>query len=190
MESMSSSKSSLGDRIMGILTYKAPIYREVADDTTATGQAVTIVIAMAVLTAILRGGIAAAQGSSGGSPIGAAIGALLSTLIGWVISALVLAWVSTTFFNGKTNTSEMLRVTGFVAIFDIVQIIPFIGPLIAGILKLVGYLIGIREAAEITTTQAVGVAIITFVVYLAVALLLTLCALPFFFAGAALSNPL
>src|SRR5207248_2792494 len=114
MESMSRSRS-IGDRIMGILTYKAPTYREVAEDTTATGQAATIVIVMAVLTAILGWAITAARGSGAGSPIGTAIGNLLGTLIGWLVSAWVLAWVSTTFFNGKTNTGEMLRVTGFVA---------------------------------------------------------------------------
>jgi hypothetical protein len=183
------SSSSITDRIMGILTFKAPTYREVAEDPKATGEAATIVIVMAILSAILSWAITSARGVSAGSPIGSAVGSLLGTLIGWLVGAWLLAWVSKTFFQGRTNTSEMLRVTGYIAVFDIVQVIPIIGPFIAGILHLIGYIIGIREAAEVTTSQAIGIAIIVVVILLAIALVLAICALPFIFAGAVLSSP-
>ncbi|MFL5732057.1 MAG: YIP1 family protein [Chloroflexia bacterium] len=188
MESTRSS-SSFTDRLIGILTFKAPIYREVAEDPAATQQALIVVVVSAILSALLYGGSTAATG--GRYPIFNALGALFGTLIGWAIGAWFLSFVATKFFNGRTNFQEMLRVTGYVAVFDILFGIPIIG-FLAGILHLVGIVIGIREAAEITTTQAVGVGIITVVllcvVLLVFAILLGLCLAPFAIAGAMFSS--
>src|SRR5689334_13487631 len=121
-----SASSSMMDRLMGIITFKAPVYREVAEDTTATGQAATIVIAVAIVTGLVSGVIANSAGT--GTLIGTLLYTVISTLIGWVLGAWLLAWVSKQFFNGKTDTGEMLRVTGFAGVFNLLQIIPIIGP--------------------------------------------------------------
>lgn len=180
--------NSITNRIMGIVTLKAPTYKEVAEDPKATGEATTIVIATVVIVGILNWLISSAQGVSGGKLLTNVLGGVLGTIIGWVVVSWVLAWVATTFFQGKTNFGEMLRVMGYISIFDIIGVIPIIGWLIAGILRLIAYIIGIREAAEVTTTQAIGIAIIAVVVWLAVFFVLLLCALPFIFVGAVLGN--
>src|SRR5207245_2204284 len=104
---------------------------EVADDTTATGQAATIVIVVAIVSAIITGLLESTR--SGGSVIGVAIVAVINILIGWLVGSVLLAWVSKQFFNGKTDTGEMLRVTGYASIFNILQVIPVIGGIIGSI---------------------------------------------------------
>jgi hypothetical protein len=94
----------------------------------------------------------------------------------WYVSAFLLATVAKA-FGGKTDTNEMLRVTGYVYVFNLVSLLvvfSFFSPLlvcitgpigfIALILSLIGYVIGIREAAEFSTGNAVITALIVAVV--------------------------
>ncbi|MBI5300511.1 MAG: YIP1 family protein [Chloroflexi bacterium] len=164
------------DRIMGVVTLKAPTYREIADDQNATGQAAIIVVVMAFFSAIVGAIILVATSSmlppeaaaSAGSPIGAAFRTLINQIIGWFVGAWVIAFVSKTFFGGKTNTGEMLRVFGYTQVFGILNIIPCLGTIAALVLSLVAAVIGIREASEFDTTKAVLTAIVAFVVLLIV----------------------
>jgi len=79
--------------------------------------------------------------------------------------------------GGKTDTSEMLRVTGYVEVFSLVGVLSVLGLItpallcvvgiigfIAAILRLIGYVIGVREAAEFSTTNAIITAVIAAVV--------------------------
>ncbi len=169
------------DRIMGVITLKAPIYRQIADDKTATGQAAIIVV-IAQLIRGFFGGLVQLNGQTGAmnvSIVGAIVGAIVAVIIGliaWVVAAWVLAFVAKQ-FGGKTDTNEMLRVTGYVEIFSIVAVlnILLIGgsalacvvglvSLIVAILKLIGYIIGVREAAEFSTGNAIVTAIIAAIV--------------------------
>lgn len=169
------------DRIMGILTLKAPTYRQVADDPNATTPA-AIITAIAALIGGLGQGLVTTDAQ--GLPVmrdigGAIIFAILTivmTFIIWFIGAWVLAFVSK-WFGGKTNTQEMLRVTGYVNIFGIVGVLtllalalPALGCLVGlvtfviAILRLIGFIIGVREAAEFSTGNAIITAIVAVVV--------------------------
>ncbi len=163
------------NRIIGILTLKAPVYREVAEDQNATGQAAIIVIIMSLFSGILGGVIFGAVGSSlppgtvpAGSPIGFAIRTIISNIISWLIGGWVFAFVSTTFFGGRTNTGEMLRVFGFTQIFRILSIIPCLGDLIGLILSVIGAVIGIREASEFDTTKAILTGVVGLIILIIV----------------------
>jgi hypothetical protein len=178
------------NRIMGVLTLRAPVYREIADDTTATGQAGIIVAIVAVINAIL--GAAAASiansalvqiGTQQGfmlpmlSPLGAGVNAFISAFIGWLIGSWVLAFVARQFFQGRTDTQEMLRVTGYTSVFTIVGavlgLIPCVGVIAAvaaAVLQLIGNVIGIREAAEVHTTRAILIAIVAAVIVFIISL--------------------
>lgn len=52
--------NSLVDRLMGIITFKAPVYREVAHDEAALGPAAIIVAAVTLLVGIFSGLLGAA----------------------------------------------------------------------------------------------------------------------------------
>jgi hypothetical protein len=160
------------ERIMGVAMLKAPIYKSIAEDKTATTPAAIIVVVMAIIGGILGAisiGIAGsfvtdpAQLAQLGSPVGTAIKTIVSAIIGWLIGSWVFAFVAG-LFGGKTNTSEMLRVFGFTQIFQILGIIPCIGGIAALVLSVIGAIIGIREAAEFDTTKAIVTGVVGLVV--------------------------
>jgi len=166
---------------MGVITLKAATYRQIADDTTATGQAAIVFIIAKLIQGFFQGlvTIDPQSGASSVSIVGAIFGMIIAViigLIGWVITAWVLAFVSG-WFQGKTNMNEMLRVTGYVEIFGVIAIItvlaaisPVLGcvvgliSLVVGILRLIGFIIGVREAAEFSTGNAVITAIIAAII--------------------------
>jgi len=172
------------DRIMGVLTLKSPVYRQIADDTTATGQAATIVVVVAIIQGLVSGLIQLQpDGTYTTSLVGALISAVITVilaLLAWALSAWVLSAVSGA-LGGKTNTSEMLRVTGYVQIFNLVSVLTLlvlVSPALAcitglmnfviAILSLIGYIIGVREAAEFTTGKAIVAAIVAALVNLVI----------------------
>ncbi len=168
------------DRIMGVITLKAPIYREIADDQTATTQAAIIVVIATLVRGFFEGLVKVGEGGAVSVHVGnAIIGAILGVIIGliaWVFTSWVLAFVAGA-LDGKTNTGEMMRVTGYVQVFSLVAVLnvlvlvtPLLGcltglvGLIVAILSLIGYLIGVREAAEFTTGKALVTAIVAAIV--------------------------
>jgi Yip1 domain len=164
------------DRIMGVLTLKSLVYRQIADDTTATGQAATIVVVVAIIQGLVTGLIQLnPDGTYTTSLIGALIGAIVTVVLAlaaWGLSSWVLSAVAGA-LGGKTNTSEMLRVTGYVRIFNLVSILNILVlvstalgcitglmNLVIAVLALIGYVIGVREAAEFSTGRAIGAALL------------------------------
>jgi hypothetical protein len=160
------------ERLIGIATFKAPVYREVAEDKSAMSTAAAIVVIMAII-----GGFSSKLFDGQGNTLFAiaVTSAILSipvSLINWGVSSWVLAKVAG-MFGGKTDTSEMLRVTGFVYIFTAVNLIGLLtgvsvtlacvlAPLyfVAALLMIIGNLIGVREAAEFSTGNAIVTSII------------------------------
>lgn len=169
------------DRIMGVITLKAPVYRQIADDKTGTMSAAVIVVVVRLVAGFFSGLVSVNPQTGGAavSVVGAVLAAIITVIVGliaWVISAWVLAFVAKA-MGGKTDTGEMLRVTGYVEVFGLVGVLAVLGlispallcvvgiiSLVAAILRLIGYVIGVREAAEFSTTNAIITAIIAAVV--------------------------
>lgn len=165
------------ERIMGIVTLKPPTYKAVAEDESLTQEAMMIVIVVAVLTGLVSG--VTTKLIAGGSFISGLLSGVVAIIFGlitWYVAAFLLATVANA-FGGKTNTNEMLRVTGYVYVFRLVSvlvILALISPALVClttpisflvlILSLIGYVIGIREAAEFSTGNAVITALIVAVV--------------------------
>jgi hypothetical protein len=168
------------DRLMGVITLKAPIYKSIAEDKTATTSAAIIVVIATLVSGFFTGLVKldpqtqTTSISIGGAFVGAILGVIFG-LVAWVFTAWVLQFVAK-MFGGKTDTGEMLRVTGFVEVFSLVSvlniaaIVPVLAcvtgiiGLVAAILRLIGYVIGVREAAEFSTGNAVITAIIAAIV--------------------------
>jgi hypothetical protein len=172
----------LMNRLMGIVTFKAPVYKEIAEDKTATQMAAIIVIVVAVIVGLISGLFA------GRGFIIVLLTALLGQIVGWLIGSWLLAFIAKTFFQGDTDTGEMLRVTGFTAIFRILGIIPVIGGLIGGILQIIANIIAIREAAGFDTTKAILTAIIAGVIVFVVIAVIGLILGVIFVGATAISN--
>lgn len=162
------------DRIIGVLTLKAPVYREIADDAGATSEAAMIFIICTVINGFFTRLVVDSQFHILRAVIGAVWGVVIG-LIGWVVTSWVLSFVANA-LGGKTSLGEMLRVTGYVSVFSLVAVVnifSLVGALgcitglisfVVAILSLIGYLIGIREAAEFDTGRAVITAILAVVV--------------------------
>jgi hypothetical protein len=181
-------EKNLQNRIMGVITLKAPIYREIADDQTATTQALTVFIIATLISKLFSGLVGVNSNGTtffalGGGIVSAIFGVIIG-LIGLYFTAWVLAFVAQR-LGGKTSTNEMVRVTGFVSIFGLVAVInilTFISPslvcltglisLAVAILSIVAYTIGVREAAEFSTTNAIITAIIAVVVNFVIVVLI------------------
>jgi len=160
------------DRIMGVIMLKAPVYKEIAEDKQGTSQAAIVVVVATLISGFFSGLVKVSQtGTVSVSIVGVIFG-----LIAWVVAAWVLQFVAK-MMGGKTDTGEMMRVTGFVQIFSLVGVLNvaalisaalvcvtgLVGFVVA-ILSLIGYIIGVREAAEFSTGNAVITAIIAAIV--------------------------
>lgn len=169
------------DDLMGVITLKAPTYRKIADDHSLTTMAAIIVVVSILVGSFFQGLVqVGASGTSNVTLVGGVVGAVIGVIIGvigWVVGAWILAFVAKSFFQGKTDTGEMLRVTGYVHVFNLVGVLTILGAItpallcvaglvgfVAAILRLIGYVIGVREAAEFSTTNAIITAIIAAVV--------------------------
>jgi hypothetical protein len=151
---------SITDRMMGAATLDVATYEEVEADTTATGQAATVVALAAVASAI------GAMGR-GGSGI---ITMLLGTLIGWAIWSWITYFIGTRLFGGTATWGELARTIGFAQtprVLLILAILPVIGGIVGvavAIWVLIAGIIAIRQALDVTTGKAVLTAIIGWVV--------------------------
>jgi hypothetical protein len=144
------------DRMRGAALLDIPTYEEVEADTTATGQAGTVVAIVAVASAI----------GSFGSGVTAVIGALVAAIIGWLIWAGVTYLIGDKLLGGTATWGELLRTLGFAqapGVLFVLGIIPGIGGLIRMVVSLwilVAGVIAIRQALDFSTGKAIATAIL------------------------------
>ncbi len=153
-------------RMIGAAKLDTAIYEEVEADISATQQALTVVVLVALATGI---------GTFGsGGPLGLIVG--IAAGIGlWALWAWVTYFVGTTILKSaetEANWGQLARTLGFAqspGILKVVGFIPVFGPIvfaIASIWQLVAMVIAIRQALDYTSTwRAVGVAVVGFIPY-------------------------
>lgn len=158
------SNRSMLDRMIGAAFLNISTYEEVEHDTTATGQAATVVVLAA---------IAAAVGSLGHGGRGI-VATLVGSLVGWALWAGVTWLIGTKLFNGTATWGELLRTLGFAqspAILLVFAVIPLLGWLVALIVGLwvaaAGF-IAVRQALDISTGQTLVTVIIGWVIMMLV----------------------
>lgn len=164
--------STFTERMMGAATLDVHTYEEVEADTTATTQAMGIV----VLSSIAQGIGSLALGGGAGFVAGA-----MGALIGWFIWAFLVYIIGTKMLpepQTRSNLGELLRTTGFSAspgLLRVLGIIPFIGGLImvaVSIWMLIAMIIAVRQALDYQSTgRAVGVCLIGWFVMVVILLM-------------------
>jgi hypothetical protein len=153
------------------------VYNEVEQDTSATTEALQVVVLAAacsaigsVLGIILSGGGARGQG---GTLTLMFIATVLATLVSWVIWSYVTYFVGT-MMGGTATPGEMLRTLGFAMtpqVLNILGFIPCVGGLLVfatGIWSLIAGIVAVREALDVSTGQAVVVCILGWLLMMAV----------------------
>jgi hypothetical protein len=159
------SPSSYADRIRGALMLDARTYREVEQDTDATGQA-----ALTVVIAAIAAGIGAIIGRN---LIPDAIGTGISAFVQWVIFSFVAYWIGASLFStGQTSVTpgQVLRTVGFAQAPKFLLILAFI-PVVGWIIGIIVFfwyiaaaITALREAFEFGTGRAIGTGIVALIV--------------------------
>lgn len=172
------------DRIIGALTFRTGVYKEVEDDTTFTPSAWMIVAAAALLSNL---------GSSAGSihTIGArwiisALSGTLVTVASFALAAFVMNWAGKTFFNADVSYDELIRTIGLASVWNAVGFLGIIalaapglacitGPVtfLAAIAGLAAWFFAAKEALDLDWPQTIGAVIIGWVTMMLVAALVS-----------------
>jgi hypothetical protein len=161
------------ERAIGAAKLDAATYEEVEHDPEAMGQAVIVIVVVA-----LAAGIGAITSNGlGGLLVGA-----VASLIGWFLWAGVTYVVGTKLLPGpntEADFGQMLRTLGFSAspgVFQIFGVIPVLGwaiALLASIWQLAAMVVAVRQALDYEGTgRAIAVCLVGFFIYLALGVVL------------------
>jgi hypothetical protein len=164
--------ATLMERAIGAAKLDPAIYEEVEHDPGAMGQAVTIIVVVA-----LAAGVGAAT-----TGILGIIGNLIGTLIAWCVWATI-TWLVGTRLLGTPQTEadfgQLFRTLGFAAtpgVFAIFAIIPVLGIFIAFaayLWQLAAMVVAVRQALDYDSTgRAIAVCFIGFVIMVAFQIIL------------------
>jgi len=155
--------------MIGAAKLDIAIYEEVEADTSATRQAMVVVVLVALATGI------GTYGSGG--PAGLVVG-IVAGIGAWALWAWITYFVGTTVLKSaetEANWGQLARTLAFAqspGVLKVFGFIPVLGPwvfFIASIWQLVAMVIAIRQALDYTSTwRAVGVAVVGFIPYVIV----------------------
>ena len=156
---------------MGVVRLNVPTYEEIEHDNSATTQAAIVVGVVAVASGI------GALGSDEGNAIVQFLFGIVSAFIGWILFAWLAHLVGTRLIPGENTSADLgqvLRTLGFAQAPNVLAIFGIIGAL-GGIIAFVGSIwalvcavIALRQALDMSTGRAIGVAVISFVIVLVV----------------------
>lgn len=148
-------------RMIGAALLDIDAYEEVEHDTTATTQAASVVVIVAVCAAI----------GAAGRGTGGVFAGLISAVAGWLIWSGITYLIGANLFGGTATWGELLRTIGFAqspGVLFVIGVIPFLGPLVmlvVAIWMLVAVIIAIRQALDFTTGKAVLTALLGWIAY-------------------------
>ena len=169
--------SSLSERMIRAARLETALYEEVEADTSATSQALLVVVIVAVASG-LGAAIGDALFGTRMAPVGALLGGILAEVFGWAAFSLAIYLVGTSLFGGRATYGEVLRTTGFAfspGVLLILRFVPVLGGLIAlivGIWRLVAGFIAVRQALDISNWNTVFTIIVAVIAYIVVALVI------------------
>jgi len=152
--------------MIGAARLRTETYEEVEADGSATLQAMSVVLLVALATGI---------GNLGsGSILGLVVGIVVA-IVGWALWAWITYFVGTTIFKTpetEANWGQLARTLGYAqspGVLKVFVVIPGIGPLVFAVVsiwQLMAMVIAIRQALDYTSTsRAIGVAIVGFIAY-------------------------
>ena len=161
--------ADLTGRMIGAMQADVKTFNEIEADRNAMGQAITVIVIAGVASLIgniFRAGIV--SGVMG--LIGSLLGYALFSLMAFLIGTKVMPEPST-----KADFNETFRVVGFAAspgVFNVLAIVPYLGPLISllvGLWSLVIAVVAVREVLDYSNTgRAIIVCLIAGVICLIV----------------------
>ena len=166
LQAMDSGGQELIRRMIGAAKLRTETYEEVEADNSATLQAMSVVLLVALATGI---------GNLGsGSIIGLVVGIVVA-LAGWGVWAWITYFIGTSILRTPethADWGQLARTLGFAqspGVLKVFGVVPAIGPVVFAVVsiwQLVAMVIAIRQALDYTSTmRAIGVAAIGFIGY-------------------------
>jgi hypothetical protein len=149
--------ASLGERMVGAMKADVKTFQEIEADPNAIGQAVTV---------ILIAGVAALVGNIWRAGMFVGMMTLVSSLIGYALWTLLVVLIGTKLMpepTTKADFNEGFRVIGFTAspgVFNVLAIVPFLGPLISFAVWIWMVVVGVVAVREVLDYSNTGRAII------------------------------
>jgi hypothetical protein len=149
--------ASLGERMVGAMKADVKTFQEIEADPTAIGQAVTVIVIA---------GVASMVGNIWRIGMFAGMMTLLSSLIGYALWSLLVVLIGTKVMpepTTKADFNEGFRVIGFTAspgVFNVLAIVPFLGPLISLVVWIWMVVVGVVAVREVLDYSNTGRAII------------------------------
>jgi hypothetical protein len=157
--------ASLGERMVGAMKADVKTFQEIEADPAAIGQAVTVIVIA---------GVASLIGNVFRSGVFGGMMALILSLISYALWSLLVVLIGTKLMpepSTKADFNEAFRVIGFTAapgVFNLLAIIPFLGPLISLVIAIWTLIIGVVAVREVldysNTARAIIVCLIAMVV--------------------------
>ncbi len=159
----------LVNRMIRAAMLDTSLYEEVEHDSSATSQAMQVVLIVALASGI-GGALWKLLTLNPIDAVSGLVGGILVAVLGWLAWALVTYIIGAKVFGGTATYGEMLRTLGFAQSPNVLLV--FMGvlgaiPLIGGLLRLalliwvlLAGLIAIRQALDVSTGKAVLTAII------------------------------
>lgn len=148
-------------RTVNVAKLDIPTIEAVEADESLTQEAGTVVAIVSVIGAL---------GSLFSGDIWFFIASIIISLIGWFVWSFISSFIAQKIFSKDTvDTGEMLRTIGYayapfaLGIFSFIPILGAILGLIGFIWALVAIVTGMRQAAEMTTVQAIITAVVGFI---------------------------
>jgi hypothetical protein len=159
------------NRMIRAAKLDSSLYEEVEKDTTATNQALLVVVIASICA-----GIGQAIAGVGNMAMGLVTG-LVTALVGWLIWSFLTYIIGTKVFKGPNTEAtygQLLRCIGFSdtpGVLGIFAFIPALGPVIvfiAAIWSLVAMVIAVRQALDFSTGRAIATCIVGFIVLIVI----------------------
>lgn len=175
---LAQTSGSMPDRIMRALRAEPNLFEEVEADTTATTQALTVVVLAALSSGIGLAIAGALRNVPGANPFGGLIGGVILELIGWAVWSYVMYFVGTRLFKGTATYGELLRTLGFAnapGLLLVLRFIPIVGGLLVfavGVWRLWTGFVAIRQALDLDTGNTIATIVVGLIAYLVVAMVL------------------
>jgi hypothetical protein len=159
----------LTERIIGALTFRKGIYKEVEHDTNFTSTAWLIVVVVSFLNSL--GSFAFGEGWFISTLVGT-----VASVIGFAIAAFVVAWVGKSFFEADVTFEEMVRTLGLAFVWRAIGLLGILGGflscilapalIIAAILGLVAWFVAAKEALDLEWGQTIVTVILGWLIIL------------------------
>jgi hypothetical protein len=151
--------ASFGERMLGAARLDRAIYEEVEHDTTATRQALGVVVLTALATGL----------GTGAGLRGLVVGTVAS-VVGWAVWAGLVYWIGTQVLGEpetRADWGEVARTVGFAhspALLRVAGVIPALGHLaflVTSIWLLVTTVVAVRQALDYRSwPRAIGVCVV------------------------------